>query len=166
MKRWSPFIHRAGPEPSHALTEFRAASQEAGVGCRHRFQHLYSDQSVYCESEAFCQASCPPNKVWFFQKLEELGEVFAPVHVVGCGVMYHCMHVLLSVKERPFLDNSSHSRGHQSALASNFTPSFLPSPPRPIPLLHPNCHRVFPQRFLGALQRSLHARRLRTRQKH
>lgn len=24
--------------------------------------------------------------------------------------MYHCMHVLLNVKERPFLDNSSHSR--------------------------------------------------------
>lgn len=54
------------------------------------------------------------------------------MHVAGCGVMYHCMHVLLNVKERPFLDNSSHSRGHQSALASNFGPSFLPSPPRPI----------------------------------
>lgn len=85
MKRGSPFILRAVPEPSHALTEFRAASQEAGVGCRHRFHHLYSDQSVNCESEAFCQATCPPNKVWFFQKLEELARFLRRCMWQGAG---------------------------------------------------------------------------------
>lgn len=49
-------------------------------------------QPVNCESEAFCQATCLPNKVWFFQKLEELGGVYVAV----CGVM----HVLLNVSQK------------------------------------------------------------------
>lgn len=48
-------------------------------------------QPVNCESEAFCQATCLPNKVWFFQKMEELGE-FMWQCVGSCitACMFYC----------------------------------------------------------------------------
>lgn len=58
--------------PRIALTQFRAVSQEAGLGCRKiPTPTPVFAQSVNCESEAFRQAAALPNKVWFFQNLEE-----------------------------------------------------------------------------------------------